>query len=365
VDRDELDEKLGRLRHVMEAQGLDAVQLDHLPNVAWLTGGARLYVNTAAETGAGSLLVTPDRQYLLTDVIEGRRLREEEGFAGGPWDVIEEPWQEPRTRLTGLTRGLRVGADRPGPGQEDVAAEVARLRRTLTPPEIARFRALGADAGRAIGEAARAVRPGMTEFEIAGLLAQATYARGALPIVALVAVDARMETRRHPLPTAMRLERAALLVLCARRHGLVASASRIVHVGPAPAELRSRVRAAATIDAITIANTRPGAALNRIFARLQQAYADMGWPDEWRNHHQGGLAGYEPREIVATPYTPETVELGQVYAWNPSVPGAKSEDSVLITAAGADILTTTPDWPALDITVEGTQLARPDLLELA
>src|SRR6478672_11853714 len=244
----------------------------------------------------------------------------------------------------------------PAPGRQDIAAEVARLRWTMTPPEIARFRALGADAGRAVGDAARAIRPGMTEFEIAGALAQATYASGAAPIVALVAVDARMETRRHPLPTDLRLEHTALLVLCARRHGLVASVSRIVHFGPTPAELRDRVRAAATVDAITIAQTRPGVALNDIFARLQQAYADVGWPGEWRNHHQGGLAGYEPREIVATPHTRETVELGQVYAWNPSVPGARSEDSVLITPAGADVLTVTPDWPLLDLTVEGAHI---------
>jgi antitoxin VapB len=204
----------------------------------------------------------------------------------------------------------------------------------------------------------------MTEYAIAGLLAEATYRHGATPIVALIAADERMLTRRHPLPTGRQMERAAMLVLCARRAGLIASVTRLVHYGPVPAETQRALRAVATIDATTVQATRPGVPIRDIFATLVQTYAATGYPGEWQRHHQGGPAGYEAREYIATPDSPEVVAAVQPFAWNPSVPGAKSEDTFLVTAAGAELLTPTPGWPQIPIAVNGATMDRPDILRL-
>lgn len=348
----------------MGRHGLDAVVLSRSANVAWLSGGGRSYVNIAGEGGVASLVVTPRGRYLLTDVIEGERLREEEGFGYAGWEIIAEPWHEQRQRLSDLTAGLSVGTDRPGTEFADVGGDIARLRWPLTPAEAVRFRSLGADTGAAIGEAAALVRPGMTEFEIAGLLARATYARGATPIVTLIATDERIEQRRHPLPTSKTLERTAMLVLCARKHGLVASATRLAHFGQVPDDLRERMRAVATVDTVAVTATQPGVAASSIFARIRRAYAEVGFPDEWKNHHQGGPAGYEPREYIATPHTEQVVEAAQAFAWNPSVPGAKSEDTFLVTAAGQELLTPSPGWPQQRVEAGGRVMERPDILQL-
>lgn len=364
MDHAEWTEKARRVRALLDREHLDALLLRRSANVAWLSGGGRSYINIASEGGGGSLLVTPTGRYLLTDVIEGARLRDEEGFGAGGWEVVAEPWHAGGKRLAELTAGLRVGADGPGPGLVDLADEIVHLRWPLTPAEVNRFRALGADAGAAIGEAARAVRPGMTEYAIAGLLAEATYRHGATPIVALIAADDRMLTRRHPLPTGRQMERAAMLVLCARRAGLIASVTRLVHYGPVPAEMQRALRAVATIDATTVQATRPGVPIRDIFATLVATYAATGYPGEWQRHHQGGPAGYEAREYIATPDSPEVVAAVQPFAWNPSVPGAKSEDTFLITAAGAELLTPTPGWPQIPIAMNGATMDRPDILRL-
>jgi antitoxin VapB len=348
----------------MTRHNLDAVVLSRSANVAWLSGGGRSFVNIASEGGVGSLLVTANARYLLTDVIEAERLREEEGFGEGGWEIVVEPWHEPRRRLAELTSGLRVGTDGPSTEFVDIGGDIARLRWLLTPAEVDRFRSLGAEAGAAIGEAAAAVRPGMSEYEIAGLLAMSAQARGATPIVTLVATDERIRLRRHPLPTGKTLERTALLVLCARRYGLIASATRMVHFGPVPDDLKARMRAVATIDAMTVNATQPGVPANVIFEQIQQAYAEVGYPGEWKNHHQGGPAGYEAREYVATPYTDQVVEGVQAFAWNPSVPGAKSEDTFLVTGAGQELLTPSPGWPQQQIELGGQVLERPDILQL-
>jgi antitoxin VapB len=364
VDRSEWEEKERRLRALMDGYNLDAVLLSRSSNVAWLSGGGRSFVNIASDGGVGSLLVTPDARYLLTDVIEAERLRDEEGFGEGGWEIVAEAWDGHRPRLAQLTEGLRVGTDVPGTGFADLGGDIARLRWLLTPAEVERFRSLGADAGAAIGESAASVRPGMSEYEIAGLLASATYKRGAVPIVTLVAVDDRSMQRRHPLPTQKTLERTAMLVLCARRHGLVVSVTRLVHFGRLPGDLKDKMRAVATVDAAAVTATRPGVAANSIFTVIQQAYADVGYPDEWKNHHQGGPADYEPRDYVATPYTEQVVEAVQAFAWNPSVPGAKSEDTFLVTRSGHELLTPSPGWPQQQVEAAGHIMPRPDILQL-
>jgi hypothetical protein len=53
----------------------------------------------------------------------------------------------------------------------------------------------------AIEAAARLIEPGMSELEVAGVLAQQVYASGATPVVALIAADERIRNFRHPAPT--------------------------------------------------------------------------------------------------------------------------------------------------------------------
>jgi antitoxin VapB len=124
--------------------------------------------------------------------------------------------------------------------------------------------------------------------------------------------------------------------------------------------LRRKSEAVAEVDAAFIAATRPGRTLGEIFEIAQGVYAKTGFADEWTLHHQGGPAGFEPREYVAVPGSPDVVAARQTYAWNPSITGAKSEDTVLVGEDGNEVLTTIPDWPLLSVSVEG----RPAILEV-
>jgi hypothetical protein len=82
---------------------------------------------------------------------------------------------------------------------------------------------------------------------------------------------------------------------------------------------------------------------------LQRAYADAGVPDEWRLHHQGGITGYSGREVFATPGDETTLPDACAVAWNPSVAGGgKSEDTALVTHAGVEVITRTPELPEID-----------------
>jgi antitoxin VapB len=361
----ELELKLGRLHDLLDKYGVNAVLIQHVGSFAWATCGAASYVNTATTNGAAALLITPSDRYVITNNIEATRLQQEEQLAAQGWEFRSAPWYETNEAIAQLTRGLRLAADSPFSGAIDLSNDFARLRAALTPEEGERYQTLSRWCADAMNQAIRAIRPGMTEYEIAALLGHEAQRRGAQPIVNLVATDERVFKFRHPLPTDKKMDRYAMLILCGRKWGLVCSITRLVHFGRLPDELRRKATAVARVDATFIAATRPGRMLAEIFRQAADAYREAGFDGEWQLHHQGGPGGYEPREFVATPASTDVVAVGQAYAWNPSIAGTKSEDTILIGPNGNEVLTAIPDWPMLLVEADGQTIPRPATLEVS
>ncbi len=361
----EISQKQDRVQALLEERELDALLIRRVSSFAWATCGAASHVNTATTNGEAALLMTPSGRHVITNNIEATRLEQEENLAAQAWGFRVVPWYAVEDTVGELTRGLRLGADGPYPGATDLSGDLARLRAHLTPEEGERFRALGRLCADAMDSAARAVRPGKTEYQIAGLLAREAESRGVQAIVNLIATDQRIFDFRHPLPTNKELERYAMLVLCGRKWGLVASMTRLVHFAPLPDELRRKQEAVTQVDATLIAASRPGARISDIFKKAVEAYKEVGYPDEWKLHHQGGLAGYEPREHIATPTSREVVRSGQAFAWNPSITGTKSEDTIIVNEKGYEIITPVEDWPKIPVQVEGQLIERPAILEVS
>ncbi len=334
----EFDQKQERIQALLARRRLDGLLLRRVSSFAWATCGAASYVNTAATYGEASLLITPSARYLIANNIEAPRLEQEEKLTEQGWEFRTAPWYGPAATVGELAQKLKLGADDPYTGATDLSGEMARLRADLTPEEGERFQALAKLCAEAMNDAARAVRPGQSEYEIASLLGAEAERRGVQPIVNLIATDERVFAFRHPLPTDKKLERYAMLVLCGRRWGLVCSITRFVHFGRLPDDLRRKAEAA--------------------------AYVEMGFADEWQLHHQGGPAGYEPREFVAGPASTDVVSVGQAYAWNPSITGTKSEDTILVGETGNEVLTAIDGWPTLTVAVSGREFARPAILEV-
>jgi len=355
-------QKMKLVRDLMAKRHLDAVLLQRVGNFAWLTCGAASYVNTAVTNGESSLLITSKKQHLISNNIEATRLDKEEKLKAQGWNFQVSPWYESNNAVADLTRGLQLGVDGCYPKALDISADLTHLRVNLSPEEDKRFRLLGSLCAQAMNAASRSVKPGQTEGEIAGLLAKETESRGVQVIVNLIATDERIFNYRHPLPADKKLRKYAMLILCGRKYGLVCSVTRLIHFGKLPDEIRRKADAVARIDATFIAATRPGQTLGEIFNRAVQAYSTQGYPDEWKLHHQGGSAGYEPREFVATPGLAELVSAGQVYAWNPSITGAKSEDTILVGKKSNEVLTEMADWPMILVEMDGQTILRPDVL---
>lgn len=362
--RDEVSEKLARLRAWLAANKQDAALLEQTANVAWLTGGAETAINIAADRGPVALVVTADRAYAVSDAVERPRLEREEGLSDLGFEIVAEPWYRRGAFVADMRERLHVEDDNgdSGDGSNSLARQLQQLRTTLHPNEVERLRQACLLAADALREVIARVLPGMTELEVAGMLAQASRARGGIAVVNLVGSDERIAAYRHPLPTEKRIGRYAMLVLCLRRKGLVAASTRLVHFGAPPDDLERRARAVATVDARMITSTQAGRTLEQQWQLAAEAYRDAGFPEAIEEHHQGGSIGYLTRERLAIPGDTTTMAISQAFAWNPSVRGVKSEDTVLLTTDGPEVLTGMPEWPMWDVTLDGQPWQRPAIL---
>jgi Xaa-Pro dipeptidase len=111
-----------------------------------------------------------------------------------------------------------------------------------------------------------------------------------------------------------------MLVLRGGQRGLVCSIRLLVHFGPIPEEIARRIQAA-LVNAALIAPSRPCMSLGFALEQGTQAYARAGYPEEWPNHHQGKVAGYESREYLATTGSNDLTYAGQALARNASIAG--------------------------------------------
>lgn len=360
----EVDTKLERVRRWLGETGRVAVLLASQSDFAWITAGADSRVAVDARDGVGAVLVTNASAYLLTSNIELPRLLDEE-VGGLPLEPVVYPWYEPdgvSAMLGKLADLSHTVSDTGAFGLAAVDAEFAPLRYTLLEPEVRRFRALGADAAQAVEVACRAARPGDTELDIAAAVAAECGRRNIVPLVDLVAADERIGRYRHPLPTRTRVRHTLLVALTGRRHGLHASLTRMVSFGSPDDDLAARHGAVLRVDALVNLQSRPGAQLSDVLAAAADQYATEGFPGEWERHHQGGLTGYAGREIFATPRARHRLEPWQATAWNPSITRVKSEDTVLVTLDGPEVLTRTDGWPQVRVEHPAGRLERPALL---
>lgn len=355
-ERAEAAAKRATALEAASAAACDAVVATSPPTVRWLLCGRGRPVSYSSPEADYTLLLADGEAYAAFPDIELSRVRAEERLEELGYEPVPFPWYEGRgPTVERLLRGRARLAE------DALEAAIAPSRRLLTDDERERYRRAGADAAAAMAASIERLQPGHSESDAAAELAHQARLRDFFPPVVLVAGEKRQKAHRHPLPTRERLGRHALLAVTAEREGLHVSLTRIVSFGPAPDELAALVRTAAEIDAAVLVASRPGRTLGDVFGDLERAYAAAGFPEEWRRHHQGGLTGYQGREVFAVPGESALVPDSCAVAWNPSITGgAKSEDTALVTDDGVEVITRTPELA--ELAVAGLQ--RPGIVEL-
>jgi antitoxin VapB len=367
----EVHEKLERVRDLLDRRDLDGALFTGQQRVAWVTAGVEDPIIRNFDPGFVWALVTRDGAYIITQNVEGPRIVAEEGPDEIGFEVATFGWHE--DRYAGLAAELcdpaRLGNDGGGPGT-DIADDLQRLRLELTPGELERYRVLGPECCAGLEDAVRSVTPGMTEADVAAEIDQRLGRKGIFVGVLLVGADKRHFSFRHPAVKHEPVTSSVLAVIVGIRGGLHVAATRTASLGEPDAELAKRHAAASEVEAQMIEATRPGNSWGQALQAGIDAYERLGYHDEWRYHYQGGPIGYAPREFGPAPlafpnaFTNEPVLLNGACAWNPTVQGAKSEDTFLIGEHGPEMISNSEDWPTIEVPTQAGTTSRPAVLVL-
>lgn len=363
-----LSARQDRLEAACLEEGWHAIWFARPNGFAWLTGGSNVVDRDSPIGVAAAGYTREDGFVVLTNNIEAARLVDEELPAA--FAVETHQWYGSSIEEAIVDRS-------PTPAATDISIDAegfnrvdgATLRQPLTEADISAYEDLGLEAATAVEMICAELQPADTEHEVASGLRIALASQGINAPVVLVGGADRAQSYRHYMPTTAELGDYALVSVTAERGGLYTSLTRTVAFDE-PEWLADRHEAAARVETTALAATQRAAAADGtaadVFGAIQDAYDVVGYPDEWKHHHQGGAAGFDGREWIATPSLAEPVHAPMAYAWNPTIQGTKSEGTVLVTEESIDPVTLTNSWPTIGVTSidEETTIERPAIRQL-
>lgn len=236
------------------------------------------------------------------------------------------------------------------PGLDLVPADdaLAGLRLHKSADEIAHLRAAIAISEAALQAVLDAVRPGMTEQQIAGLLVMEQLQRGggAVPFepIALTGLRAALP---HGTPTdrAIRPGEPLLLDFGTTVGGYASDITRTFSFGPPSDRFKDVYAAVQAANAAGRAAARPGLSAQEVDRAARREIEAAGFGDYFthRTGHGLGLQAHESPNIVEG--NTQILEPGMVFTIEPGIYlpgeiGVRIEDDVVITADGCESLTT-------------------------
>lgn len=346
--------KVKAIRALLDKKGVHGVEIKNQANFSYITRG-RGFIGLASTVACGSLFITKDRVVLLGENIDARRLFEEQLPPHPMVELMAFSWDEPDQKtsmIQSITNGLVMISE------SELEPELFTIRTILSEYDQADFKVLCHEAAVTLETLCKQVKPGMTEYELAGEISKAFWSQNIEPITTLVAFDERALKYRHPVMTDKRLKNYALAGICGRRNGLIVSITRDVLIEPDPIMQEKHAKCVRVNGAFWEA-LKPGKSVSEVFGAGVNQYGLEGYPLEHKEHHQGGLTGFIPRELRASYESTHKVRVGEAYAFNPTIIGSKVEDTVLVTEWGLENLTHTGNYAYEKCLINGLEMEMP------
>ncbi|MFM1874196.1 MAG: hypothetical protein RL398_3618 [Planctomycetota bacterium] len=234
----------------------------------------------------------------------------------------------------------KFAAALPGIRIEALEAVLHPLRTIKSPSELALVRASTEAAAEAIGEAMRAVKPGLYEYHLAAVARFVLSARGCGTDAYAAIVGAGPNgCVLHYSANARQIAKGDLIVMdyAATLHGY---ASDVTRTFPASGKFSEAQRKLVTdvyeIQQALIQEVKPGASLSSLSRRCAELLVARGYRSDHGPSHHVGLAVHDPSVDVLQPGMVITVEPG-AYLRDVGM-GCRIEDVVLVTEKGHEVL---------------------------
>jgi Xaa-Pro aminopeptidase len=347
--------RLTRLRHALDDARANALLETHLPNILYLSGFSG---------DSGALLVEPSAVTLFTD---GRfTIQAKEETRGIRVHIHKGPLLEAVGAHLRARRRLRVAMSpsrvtlaawkmirkAAGGGLKWIAVDglVEGLRCVKDAAEIDQIRKAALLGSHVMEETIRTIRPGVTELEVAAEIVYRMRRAGASgeSFESIVAAGPR-SALPHARPTSHRIGKNELVVLdlgAILRH-YCSDLTRTVYIGKAPLRVRQWYQAVLEAQAAARDALKSGVKCGSIDAAARNVLQRKGL-GRYFVHSTGhgiGLEIHEEPRIARD--QKKFLESGNVVTVEPGVyvegvGGIRIEDDALVTARGAEILTTAP-----------------------
>lgn len=358
----EIKTKEKKVRDLLVRKQLDGIIIGQNCNFAWLTAGGNNKIVNNRETGAAEILITNNNKYILTNTLEEKRLQEEE-VGGQDFTFLRRDWYQKQS-IDKFTADLELGSDLLEKGVKYVGQELAELRYSLTDYELERYRLLGQEVAEVLTESCRKFRRGMTENEAAGLVAKEIFGIGAYPVSLLIAADERIAKYSHPQPTDKKANNRLLISLAAQRAGQIVSLTRLVSFGSLADQVLDSLDDLMEIERVYLTGTEINQRVGELFTTAINKYQELGYDTEWKFDDHGGALGYKVRDYLATEECEKKIKPNQPFAWTPTLPGLKLEDTVVATQSGPEVITCCEEWPVNNYKINGKEWSQPKILAL-
>ena len=365
MNKEELKIKEDKIRKIIEENKLAGILLATRTNFLWFTGGKRNDVINNNDTSLVYLFITKNKKYLIGTKTDGVRVFEEELSDFG-LEPLFYNWYN-QSFLDCLKRiGVKgsIGSDFVFKDFQFIEEELSKVRVDLTDFEVKRVSKLSKEYSKLLTRFCLNLKPGQTEKEIANKFKYECGKKGINIIISMVGSDQRIFKYRHPIPTDKKVKNYVMLATGVEREGIIVDLTRSIYFGKVPEELMIKQREVNFIGANYIDNSCPGVKLKNLFKIGVQAYKKVGYTDEWKNHHQGGILDYKLGSYSASPNCERVLSNNNIVSWNPTITGVKSEDIILVKGDGAEQLSIDKEWPYEEITINNKSYIKPLILNI-
>lgn len=351
--------RLDTLRERIQATGTDLVAIGPSSHMAYLTG-----VDPHGDERPVLLLVSKTHAGFLMPVLNLDAARRHTDLPMYPWTDVDGP----DAALAELLEASGLGDTPSVVLDETMRADFAlllldalpRAKRRFTGDTVTWMRARKDEAEfRALKESQRlndramqagiaALRPGVSEAEIAATIGEIYREAGATPQFRHVCFGANSAfPHHHTSETRLKENDCALLDIGGRLGGYPSDMTRVAHLGT-PGDAFVAVHAiveaavAAALEAV-----RPGVRACEIDAAARGTIERAGYGEYFihRTGHGLGLDVHEPPYLTATSQT--VLEEGMVFSIEPGIYlpgrfGVRLEEIVILRADGPEILSELP-----------------------
>jgi Xaa-Pro aminopeptidase len=354
--------KIARVRRYLKEKGYTGLILLRQDNFAWITSGGLNRVVIPSAEGIGAAVITEKDAFLVSQVMDGERIQDEE-LNGLPLIYVPLRWYEESV----LDRALKLAGEHPAadvPSWADCPLpEIYDLHTPYTALEIARFHEAGRMADEVLFKVAVAIEPSMAEYEAEAMLLHEFTKRGAIPDVVLVGSDERLFKYRHPTPTGAKLGRYVLLTPAVRYKGLHCNIARSVYFGDRlPEEIALPYEAVRRVTANCMALCRTGASYRDILEEHKALLAEFGYPEAWQGHYPGGRTGYFLCQANLSLDPSRVIGETEAFEWFITVPGAKSAELTVKDGEDVSVASNTGPWPSSPVTRHGRTFQIPEIM---